>query len=149
VKPYHHRQVGYFMIAALLIGLGVILVALSREGFNWIGAAVLLLIVAALINYWSLTVTIDDDNLEVRFGPGLIRRTYRLADVDACSVVRNKPYYGWGTRYTPHGWLYSVSGLDAVELVLRSGKAVRIGTDEPERLATALTQATLRRPSAR
>lgn len=141
MKQYEHRQFGHFIVAALLIGLAIILVALRQDGISWIGVAVLVLVLAALINYSSLTVTIRDDVLEVRFGPGLIRRTYHLADIDSCSVVRNKILYGWGTRYTPHGWLFNVSGLDAIEISFRSGRTMRIGTDEPQELVTTLTQA--------
>ena len=37
-----------------------------------------------------------------------------------------------------NGWLFNVSGLQAVEIFLRSGKKYRIGTDEPERLVEAI-----------
>jgi hypothetical protein len=37
--------------------------------------------------------------------------------------------------------LYNVSGMDAVEIHLRSGQHFRIGTDEPELLAAALRMA--------
>jgi hypothetical protein len=56
-------------------------------------------------------------------------------------VVRNRWYYGWGIRITPRGWLYNVSGLDAVELALKNGKCVRIGSDEPHALARAIDHA--------
>ena len=42
---------------------------------------------------------------------------------------------------TPHGWLYNVSGYEAVEIALASGKRLRLGTDEPHRLAQALRAA--------
>ena len=35
-------------------------------------------------------------------------------------------------------WLWNVSGLQAVELVLNNGKRFRIGTDEPENLVNAI-----------
>jgi hypothetical protein len=38
--------------------------------------------------------------------------------------------------------MFNVSGLDAVELELISGKRFRIGTDHPEGLETAIRQAT-------
>ena len=31
----------------------------------------------------------------------------------------------------PSGWMFNVSGLDALELVLANGKRFRIGTDNP------------------
>jgi plasmid stabilization system protein ParE len=49
--------------------------------------------------------------------------------------------YGWGIRLTPSGWMFNVSGLDAVELTLRSGKRFRIGTDDPRDVIQALEKA--------
>jgi hypothetical protein len=37
--------------------------------------------------------------------------------------------------------LYSVSGLDAVEVTRKDGGRFRLGTDQPERLARALESA--------
>ena len=56
-------------------------------------------------------------------------------------AVRNPFYYGWGTRLTPHGWLYNVSGFDAVEVEFKTGKKVRIGTDESQTLDAAIQEA--------
>ncbi len=39
------------------------------------------------------------------------------------------------------GWLYNVSGTDAVELKMKNGKRYRIGTDVPGELAEAIRQA--------
>ena len=44
-------------------------------------------------------------------------------------------------RHTPHGWLYNVSGWEAVEITLPSGKRFRLGTDEPRRLEQVLLAA--------
>jgi hypothetical protein len=55
--------------------------------------------------------------------------------------VRNPWYYGLGIHYTSDGWVFNVAGLDAVEIVLENGRKIRIGTDEPERLAAAIHQA--------
>jgi len=49
--------------------------------------------------------------------------------------VRNQWWWGWGIRLIPGGWLYNVSGLDAVELKMKNGRIFRIGTDEAQRLA--------------
>lgn len=49
-------------------------------------------------------------------------------------------YYGWGIHLTPHGWLYNVSGSDAVEIRMKTGKKYRIGTDVPEELERAISR---------
>ena len=128
---------GVSWCATSMVIVGMTLV--NADG-NWIALAVLALLVVAMVAYSSLTVTIADDTLEVRFGPGLIRRQYRVADIESSRAVRNPFYYGFGTRITPHGWLYNVSGLDAVEVQFNTGKKVRIGTDEPQALEAAIRE---------
>ncbi|MBS1223341.1 MAG: hypothetical protein H6R24_19, partial [Proteobacteria bacterium] len=58
--------------------------------------------------------------------------------------VRNSWLYGWGIHRTPHGWLYNVSGWEAVEITLASGKRLRLGTDEPGQLTQVLRAAATR-----
>lgn len=72
------------------------------------------------------------------FGPGFW--IYRLApdDIETVAVVRNRWWNGFGIRMRPGFRLHSVSGLDAVELHLRSSDIRRIGTDDPQGLAGAL-----------
>ena len=86
----------------------------------------------------SLTVRISNNFIEIRFGIGIIRKQFAIAKIQSATIVRNKWYYGWGIRLTPHGWLYNVAGLDAVEIRLNNGKQYRIGTDEPKELHKAI-----------
>ena len=97
----------------------------------------LLLVVTSAL-FGTLTIRVDDDWLECRFGVGLIRRRIRRADIGEVQSVRNPWWYGWGIRLTPHGWLWNVSGLSAVELTLANGKKFRLGTNEPDELEKAL-----------
>jgi hypothetical protein len=87
-----------------------------------------------------LTVVVGDGFLTCCFGVGLIRKRWPLADIREVSVVRTAWIHGWGIHLTPRGWLYNVSGLGAVEIVLASGKKARIGSDEPDKLAEAIRQ---------
>jgi hypothetical protein len=58
----------------------------------------------------------------------------------AARIVRNRWWYGFGIRLIPHGSLWIVWGLDAVELNLVTGKVLRIGTDEPGALLAAIAR---------
>lgn len=138
---YRHTQTGWVTLTGMAAGLVIVGVALVNADENGIALVVLVLLIVAMATYSSLTVTVADDTLELRFGPRLVRKRYRLADVESSRVVRNRFYYGWGTRLTPHGWLYNVSGLDAVEVEFKTGKKVRIGTDEPQTLDAAIREA--------
>ena len=138
---YRHTQIGRFMLTAYAVALA----GTVALGF-WLGwtaplLAALAILSAAAVVFSSLTVEIGDGFLECRFGSGLIRRRFALADVREARPVRNRWYYGWGIRWTPTGWMFNLSGLDAVEITLASGKAFRIGTDQPEELTAALRRA--------
>ncbi len=140
---YRHTQIGYFMIGALSAGV----VGLSASLALGSGPRVLLVVVAilavCLMLFPTLTVVVERDRVRCFFGVGLIRRELRVSDIVAVSVVRNPWSYGWGLRLIPGGWLWNVSGLDAVELRLHDGKLFRIGTDEPNALHDAITTALL------
>lgn len=91
--------------------------------------------------FYELTVEVDRTQLRFRFGVGLIRTRIPLAEIVAVAPVRNSWWYGWGIHRTPHGWLYHGSGWEAVEITLASGQRLRLGTDEPQRLALVLRAA--------
>ena len=141
IKRYEHTQVGYLIIVAMAAVMVLIGVVLANAGINWIAIGVLVVIAIALVLFSSLTVVIWEEELEARFGPGPIRKRFKLNEIESCQVVKNHWYYGWGIRLTPHGVLYNVSGFDAVELKLRTGKRFRIGTDVPQELEEAIRQA--------
>ena len=74
---------------------------------------------------------------------GIFAKKFPLAEVASYKTVKNHWYYGWGIRLWlwPYMWVYNVSGFDAVELTMKNGRIYRIGTDEPQELATAIAQA--------
>ncbi len=91
----------------------------------------------SLLLFSILTVKVDARSLaQVR------SRAYPeavpLSEIESHSAVRNPWYYGWGLRRTPIGWLYNVSGLEAVEITMKDGRKVRIGTDDPAGLDAAI-----------
>ncbi len=135
---YIHTQAGYLTLTIFTIPVVIIAVTMYVYGLNWVALLVLVILIISAFNFSSLTVKIERGVLEIRFGIGMIRKRFPLREIESCRKVRNRWYYGWGIRLTPHGWLYNVSGLDAVEIRMKSGKKYRIGTDEPEELMTAI-----------
>ena len=138
VPRYRHTQIGAVVVGSLaasalvLAGLGL---ANHDPVFTWGGS---ILMGGAALLFYNLTVEIDATHLTFRFGIGLIRKRVPLAEIVAVQPVHNSWLYGWGIHRTPHGWLYNVSGWEAVEITLTSGKRFRLGTDEPRRLAQAI-----------
>jgi hypothetical protein len=135
---YRHTQIGWVILvcfAAAFVLLAATRVLLPAQEAREVPLAIIIPILLALMAlFGSLTVEVEDQLVRVSFGPGLIRKTIRLAEVVSCNPVRNRWWYGWGIRRIPRGWLFNVSGLHAVELQLKNGKVYRIGTDEPRKL---------------
>jgi len=138
---YQHTQFGTVVVGSLaasavvLAGLGL---AYDDRVFI-LGGPIMMGIVGLL--FYDLTVEIDATHLIFRFGISLIRKRIPLSEIVEVRPVRNSWLYGWGIHRTPHGWLYNVSGWEAVEITLTSDKHLRLGTDEPGRLSQVLRAA--------
>lgn len=135
---YHHTQTGTPTRIAAIGSLAAAVFTLTRLGPHpvlWIVIAV-----AGILGltFGSMTVEVDHQELRFYFGPGWIRRSFYLVEIRSWTAVTNPWWYGWGIHLTPYGWLYNVGGLQAVQLELHDGRALRIGTDEPKRLCEAI-----------
>ena len=141
IKRYEHTQVGYFIVVGIVAAMVAIGIIMVNTGSNWIAIAVLVVLALVLLLFHSLTVIINEEELVLQFGPGLIRKRFKLNEIESCQAVRVPWYYGWGIRSTPQGMAFRVSGFDAVQLRLVTGKEYLIGTDVPQELEEAIRQA--------
>ncbi|MGZ5874339.1 MAG: hypothetical protein ACXWKP_19750 [Bradyrhizobium sp.] len=137
---YRHTQRG-IVILAVCLAIGGLGAAITWQTGQVSMIFMLIILVAVAVVFHSLTVEVGDNEMRWHFGPGFW--TYRLAldEIRSVAVVRNHWWNGFGIRTAPGFRLYNVSGLDAVELRLKSGDIRRIGTDDPEGLADALRSA--------
>jgi hypothetical protein len=101
-------------------------------------AAVLL---PVLVFFSSLRVRVTHREVAWSFGPGWPRWRLPLDEIERMERVRNPWWAGYGIRLLPDGWLYNVSGRDAVELHTRRGRVVRIGTADIDELLRVLRRA--------
>lgn len=143
---YSHKQTGWFTLLALIaVTVMVAGIFLDTDGIG-IGLMLLLgfamaTVVASGVVFSSLTTTVTREALSWHFGPGWPRWSIPLDEVAGVARVRPAWWWGWGIRWTPRGWLYNVSGLNAVIVHRRDGTSVMIGTDEPHELAVAVQKA--------
>jgi len=152
VSPsYSHTQVGWWLIVILGVVCLAILAIFSgidigRQSLpptdariiGWVVFATLV-ITGALLT--SLTVHVTSDRVDWRFGPGVVRFSLPLAEITNVTTARTPLWAGIGIHWIFSGWVYNVSGRDAVELTKRDGSKVWIGTDEPVALAAAIERA--------
>lgn len=138
MNTYKHTQIGYFLIVALGAALVMIGNLIVVTKFN-LGAILLLVFMAlCLMIFATLTVEVDNQAITLRFGMGLIRKSFLLQDVRAYRAVKNPWYYAWGIHAIPGGWIFNVSGTEAIELQMKNGRIYRIGTDDVRGLTGAV-----------
>ena len=140
MNTYRHTQFRTVNVVITVAVIPLVILPLWLTGLAIIALLSLGVLLVILVLFSSLTVEIDAEHLRIHFGIGLIRERFLLDQIETCRPVRNSWLHGWGIRLTSHGWLYNVSGLDAVELKMKNGKTCRIGTDEPKTLAAALQE---------
>jgi hypothetical protein len=101
-------------------------------------AAAELLILFAL---HSLTIEVREDALELRFGPGWLRRRYAIADIASARLREWRWLQGAGVRVGTRGTIYLVAKGDVVELTLKSGRWICVSALEARKLLRALGDA--------
>lgn len=141
---YRHTQKAAGWV--LPLGEGLILLSVLGAAASGEAVAVVIALIVALVLgtvvvlFTRLTVEVDTTVLSASFGWGWPRKKLQLRDATSARIVRNRWWYGFGIRLIPHGSMWNVWGLDAVELGLTGAKVLRIGTDEPESLLAAITR---------
>ena len=149
-QSYSHTQSGttiiWSLVAAAIIVVGSLFLTTRSSG--GIGAPpvpalavvglVLVILLSAAVVFSRLNVRVENGVLSWRFGLGFLEHKVPLSDIVSANVVTNPIWAGFGVRRLPDAWLYNVSGTKAVELVMRDGRRVRVGSDEPEALAQAI-----------
>ncbi len=113
------------------------------SGTNFLITAIMVLILFILASFVTLTASIDENYLRIKFGYGIFVKKFALNQIASVRAVKNHWYYGWGMRvwFWPYMWIYNVSGFEAVEIIMKNGKVYRLGTDVSKELETAIKQA--------
>ena len=115
---YKHTQIGYLIIFVLFAATVFVAItgiaAPSDRGVLVIDGIIELILLICAIVFSKLTIKVGEATLHACFGIGLICKKVPLSEILGCESIRIRWWYGWGIHLTPYGWLYNVSGLDAV-----------------------------------
>jgi hypothetical protein len=131
-RAMKHSQTGWIFIAAFAI---INSFPLFTETPDSIKILLFLVSVIILLLFFNLTIEVDDKNLRMYFGIGVISKRYKLDDIIGCKPISYIPF-GWGIRWRPGVILYNVSGYKAIELNIRGKRhKIWIGTDKPQEIA--------------
>ena len=90
--------------------------------FVWLWSTFTILLGAL---FWCLEVKVGTDGILLSYGFVLINKKIQRQQILQVEVVRNSCWYGLGIRLTPHGWMWNISGLDAIKLTYQDGNRFR------------------------
>ncbi|WP_125716349.1 hypothetical protein [Pseudoalteromonas rubra] len=98
--------------------------------------------ILALIGYlfYGLTLEVDKQQQTVSwwFGPGILKKTVNVNELQSFAAVTNSFRHGIGVKITHDGWVYAAHGFKAIEFVLEDGTQYRIGTNDQAGVLAAL-----------
>lgn len=144
LASYRHTQFGWVIVGATALGMAVAfgLTLLLPSGAMrapwWTPLLLVALLGLALVLFGWLTVEVDAREVRLRFGIGVIRKAMPIADIVRCDRLRIRLWWGWGLHWTPSGWLYNVSGREAVRLEFNRERPIVIGSDDADGLMAAI-----------
>jgi transcriptional regulator with XRE-family HTH domain len=142
-QAYQHKQWGFVtftgipLIAVVVIVIDQLLLPIPAAGIGVLFGLLTLVTVA----FSSMTIEVNESEINWSFGPGLFRKSLPLEEVGSCKKVNNPIWMGFGIHAYGTGWIYNVSGLLGVEIELKGGAFIRLGTDEPNYLIQAIEDA--------
>lgn len=141
MKSYEHRQFATTIVVILIIASAVCFITarLPHSGHTSLIVGCILLLSAVLFS--SLKITIADGKLKWAFGLGLLSFQIPLTEIQSAEVTRTRFLEGWGIHLTMRGWLYNVSGYQAVLIKKKLGRQILLGTDQPDELCAAINNA--------
>ena len=117
---YSHRQHGHVIkwAATIVAGISALIIYILAPHLSSVALAAVSLAIALSFVFGRMTMEVNDRQLSWWFGPGVWKKTVPFAEITSAEAVRNNWWWGWGIRYYGKGWLYNVSGLDAVEITV-------------------------------
>jgi len=138
---YQHKQFAYiiFILLSWIATFTTLAIFLLGPMIPMVIFLVTLVVVGFLFH--GLTIKVTDTEVSWGFGPGVFGKTVKFSDIESVTAVTNSFRHGVGVRITHDGWVYAVHGFSAVALELKDGTAIRLGTNDQEKLLSALNSA--------
>ncbi len=148
MAEHKYIQFGTISLVLMVPVFIMIIIMLFTIGLKDLIQSLVLILLAVtflicILIFYKMTIQINDTHVIFRMGIGLITREYELSQIKSCRPVRNSPFYGIGIRKIPGGWLFNVTGMEAVEISFKNKKQiVRIGTNKSEEISAIISKLT-------
>jgi hypothetical protein len=102
--------------------------------------AVFAFVAIAIAVFSTLTVEVTDDALVFGFTFGVLRRRIARADIVRAARITLPWWYGTGVKLGPGRTTYLIWPGPAVEVELKNGRRVQIGTPDADSVLAALAR---------
>lgn len=142
---YSATQVGWIVIG---IFISTICFLFLSYKFQWGNPPTLnsfryfsLTILILLLLFYKLTIKLDESDLKIIFGIGIIRFKFKIDKLIEARIIKIPWYYGLGIRITSQGLLLNIQYGEALEIKYISrgkSKILMIGLANPQELKNAL-----------
>lgn len=143
-QHFHGALVGLLLVVMVFVVIVTVMaVVFSRpdDALLLAIAPALVVLIASLISLSHLDVDVTDQGVSIAFRHLWPTRRIAFAEIIGLEVRRYNSlleYGGWGVRLGPKGWAYMTSGNEGVQLRLRKGIPVLIGSAHPRELEAAI-----------
>lgn len=146
MKTYFENQKFWLLI---ILTLPVILFAFLDYGLQWgispMGKVAFVFTVSLLflvyLLLYRMQIDVMDQKVKISFGVGLLSKEIDVSQIRSIRIVKGKWYYGSGIHLLSNGVIYNVNANDAVEILLKNGYRIHIGTYNPYALKKAIEEA--------
>ena len=139
-QQFSPRLLAFILFSTGIAGIGAF--AATRESSAaGLGLMIVLAAMAVLLivfRTFNLTTTIESDGVRVK-GMWFVDRLIRFEDIASAEMRVYQPlreYGGWGYRIGPAGKAYNAQGNEGLQLVLKDGGRVLIGSQRAAELAS-------------
>ena len=133
----------WLLMGIVTLGVFVSLLMAGQWGSIMFVVGAILVASMSIMSLFRLNTKIDREGVHYHVNPFPMKyKTVRWEEIDQIYVRRYSPlleYGGWGIRYGRKGWAYTARGNEGIQMVLKNGKRILIGTQLGEDAASMIS----------
>lgn len=143
-QRFHGAILGLLVAAFLVVAVVTIVELVAGQPAEvWLTVVgpLVVLVVAVLLSLSHLDVDVTDEGVTIAFRYVWPARRIAFSEIVGLEARRYSPvleYGGWCVRVGPKGWAYITTGNQGVQLRLRKGLPVLIGSAHAHELEAAI-----------
>jgi hypothetical protein len=137
----------WFAIAGLLVTFLAQVLNFSANDDDWTGILILSIVILSIVPLLllaSIHLRIEKEGIYIRYFPFHFKPLFfNWSEIDYFELRKYNPlneYGGWGIKGTKKNRAYNVSGDMGLQLTLKSGRKILVGTVNPQKLEVALLE---------